>query len=98
MRRSYATALPNVVGTPAVRRPVVSPSHSSRSKGSLLTLFSYFMSQGGFRGGIAGFALGFGAASAYGYYYLLQEYHAASNLILTSVEEMQSSTQKVSTP
>ncbi len=54
-----------------------------------------FVSQGSFRGGLAGFALGFGAASAYGYAYLLQEYKAASNLILTSVEEMQTSTQKV---
>ncbi|KDN52067.1 hypothetical protein K437DRAFT_254621 [Tilletiaria anomala UBC 951] len=51
---------------------------------------------GGFRGGLAGFALGFGAAGTYGYYYLLQEYHAASNLMLTTVEELQSSTQKIS--
>ena len=48
------------------------------------------------RGGVLGFLLGFGIASAYGYYYLLKEYNAASNLMLASVEELQSSTDKVS--
>ncbi|PWN49802.1 hypothetical protein IE53DRAFT_387946 [Violaceomyces palustris] len=52
-------------------------------------------SKGGIRGGLMGFLLGFGLASAYGYYYLLQEYNSASRLMLTSVEELQSSTEKI---
>lgn len=51
---------------------------------------------GSVRGGMMGFLLGFGIASSYGYYYLLKEYNAASNLMLASVEELQSSTEKVS--
>ncbi|KAN0062203.1 hypothetical protein ACQY0O_005384 [Thecaphora frezii] len=47
------------------------------------------------RGGLFGFLLGFGLASAYGYYYLLKEYNAASQLMLASVEELQSSTEKI---
>ncbi|EPQ26111.1 uncharacterized protein PFL1_06319 [Pseudozyma flocculosa PF-1] len=47
------------------------------------------------RGGLLGFLLGFGLASAYGYYYLLKEYNAASNLMLASVEELQGSTEKI---
>ncbi|KAG9292242.1 hypothetical protein G9A89_023962 [Geosiphon pyriformis] len=50
---------------------------------------------GGFRGGIIGFLLGFTVASGAGYIYLLDEYHAASNLLLGSVEELQQSTNKV---
>lgn len=50
---------------------------------------------GSVRGGMMGFLLGFGIASSYGYYYLLKEYNAASNLMLASVEELQSSTDKV---
>lgn len=42
-----------------------------------------------------GFLFGFGIASAYGYYYLLKEYNAASNLMLASVEELQTSTEKI---
>ncbi|KAJ1020087.1 hypothetical protein NDA16_004367 [Ustilago loliicola] len=51
---------------------------------------------GSVRGGVLGFLFGFGIASAYGYYYLLKEYNAASNLMLASVEELQTSTEKVS--
>lgn len=51
---------------------------------------------GSVRGGVLGFLFGFGIASAYGYYYLLKEYNAASNLMLASVEELQGSTEKVS--
>lgn len=53
---------------------------------------------GSVRGGVLGFLFGFGIASAYGYYYLLKEYNAASNLMLASVEELQGSTEKVSFP
>lgn len=53
---------------------------------------------GSVRGGVLGFLFGFGIASAYGYYYLLKEYNAASNLMLASVEELQGSTEKVSPP
>jgi hypothetical protein len=51
--------------------------------------------QGGFRGALTGFAVGFGAASAYGYVYLLREYHEASSAMVASVQELQESTQKV---
>lgn len=53
---------------------------------------------GSVRGGVLGFLFGFGIASAYGYYYLLKEYNAASNLMLASVEELQTSTEKVNLP
>ncbi len=52
---------------------------------------------GSVRGGVLGFLFGFGIASAYGYAYLLKEYNAASNLMLASVEELQSSTEKITT-
>ncbi|KAF9357701.1 hypothetical protein BGX34_009258 [Mortierella sp. NVP85] len=50
---------------------------------------------GGFRGGILGFLLGATAAGSAGYFYLLEEYQTASNLLLTSVEDLQASTNKV---
>ncbi|KAF9931068.1 hypothetical protein FBU30_010897 [Linnemannia zychae] len=50
---------------------------------------------GGFRGGILGFLVGATAAGAAGYYYLLEEYQTASNLLLSSVEDLQASTNKV---
>ncbi|KAF9917257.1 hypothetical protein BX616_001557 [Lobosporangium transversale] len=50
---------------------------------------------GGFRGGILGFLLGATAAGGVGYYYLLEEYQTASNLLLNSVEDLQASTNKV---
>ncbi|KAF8938247.1 hypothetical protein BGZ58_001303 [Dissophora ornata] len=50
---------------------------------------------GGFRGGILGFLLGATVAGGAGYYYLLEEYQTASNLLLSSVEDLQSSTNKV---
>ncbi|KAG8857324.1 hypothetical protein FRB96_005811 [Tulasnella sp. 330] len=52
---------------------------------------------GGFRGGIFGFLLGFSVASAYASYRLLEEYKIASALLQASVEDLQSSTDKVST-
>ncbi|KAF9182593.1 hypothetical protein BGZ51_003648 [Haplosporangium sp. Z 767] len=50
---------------------------------------------GGFRGGILGFLIGATAAGGAGYYYLLEEYQTASNLLLNSVEDLQTSTNKV---
>ncbi|KAL1925019.1 uncharacterized protein VTP21DRAFT_4673 [Calcarisporiella thermophila] len=50
---------------------------------------------GGFRGGIIGFIFGAALAGGAGYYYLLDEYRTASSLLLHSVEELQSSTNKV---
>ncbi|KAF8582846.1 hypothetical protein K439DRAFT_1617976 [Ramaria rubella] len=52
---------------------------------------------GGFRGGLFGFLLGFSVASAFASYHLLEEYKQASNTLQASVEELQVSTQKVST-
>ncbi|CAG8711160.1 11381_t:CDS:2, partial [Funneliformis mosseae] len=50
---------------------------------------------GGFRGGLIGFLVGLTIAGGAGYYYLLDEYHVASNILLSSVEELQKSTNKV---
>ncbi|RHZ44064.1 hypothetical protein Glove_767g4 [Diversispora epigaea] len=50
---------------------------------------------GAFRGGLIGFLLGLTIAGGSGYYYLLDEYHTSSNLLLSSVEELQKSTSKV---
>ncbi|KAF9410753.1 hypothetical protein BGZ94_001539 [Podila epigama] len=50
---------------------------------------------GGFRGGILGFLLGATVAGGAGYYHLLEEYQTASNLLLSSVEDLQASTNKV---
>ncbi|KAF0363031.1 hypothetical protein F8M41_013984 [Gigaspora margarita] len=50
---------------------------------------------GAFRGGLVGFLIGLSIAGGSGYYYLLDEYHTASNLLLSSVEELQKSTSKV---
>ncbi|KAG8953881.1 hypothetical protein FRC04_001511 [Tulasnella sp. 424] len=52
---------------------------------------------GGFRGGVFGFLLGFSVASAYASYRLLEEYKIASALLQASVEELQASTDKIST-
>ncbi|KAG0248673.1 hypothetical protein BG011_010027 [Mortierella polycephala] len=50
---------------------------------------------GGFRGGILGFLIGATVAGGTGYYYLLEEYQTASNLLLNSIEDLQTSTNKV---
>ncbi|RIA80359.1 hypothetical protein C1645_792693 [Glomus cerebriforme] len=50
---------------------------------------------GGFRGGLIGFLVGLTITGGAGYYYLLEEYNTASNLLLSSVEELQKSTNKV---
>ncbi|OAQ35323.1 hypothetical protein K457DRAFT_66003, partial [Linnemannia elongata AG-77] len=44
---------------------------------------------------ILGFLIGATAAGGAGYYYLLEEYQTASNLLLSSVEDLQASTNKV---
>ncbi|KAG6332929.1 hypothetical protein ID866_6162 [Astraeus odoratus] len=51
---------------------------------------------GGFRGGIIGFLFGFSLASAFAAYHLLDEYKAASAALQASVQELQTSTEKVS--
>lgn len=50
---------------------------------------------GGFRGGITGFLLGVAISGGLGYTYLLQEYQNASSLLLNSVEELQTSTSRI---
>jgi hypothetical protein len=42
--------------------------------------------------------IGATAAGGAGYYYLLEEYQTASNLLLSSVEDLQTSTNKVPLP
>ncbi|KAI7856444.1 hypothetical protein BDC45DRAFT_503931 [Circinella umbellata] len=50
---------------------------------------------GAIGGGFVGFLLGVTVAGSAGYYYLLEEYNNASNSLLSSVEELQGSTEKV---
>ncbi|GBC03302.1 hypothetical protein RclHR1_05060005 [Rhizophagus clarus] len=50
---------------------------------------------GGFRGGLIGFLVGLTVAGGAGYHYLFDEYNTASKLLLSSVEELQKSTNKV---
>jgi len=51
---------------------------------------------GGFRGGIFGFLLGFSLASSLAAYHLLDEYQRASSTLQISVEELKTTTEKVS--
>ncbi|KIM22784.1 hypothetical protein M408DRAFT_279555 [Serendipita vermifera MAFF 305830] len=51
---------------------------------------------GGIRGGIVGFLFGFSLASAFASYHLLEEYRLASSILQSSVQELQTSTQRVS--
>ncbi|KAJ2803147.1 hypothetical protein H4R21_002142 [Coemansia helicoidea] len=50
---------------------------------------------GGFRGGVVGFLLGVTSAGAFGFVYLIEEYHKATGLVLSSVEELEKSSSKV---
>ncbi|KAI8065513.1 hypothetical protein BC940DRAFT_304290 [Gongronella butleri] len=50
---------------------------------------------GAIRGGLIGFLVGVSLAGSVGYYYLLEEYNHASESLLTSVQELQQSTEKV---
>ncbi|KAJ2776528.1 hypothetical protein H4R18_005625 [Coemansia javaensis] len=50
---------------------------------------------GGFRGGVLGFLLGVTTAGAFGFVYLIEEYHRATGLVLSSVEELERSSLKV---
>ncbi|KAF9973550.1 hypothetical protein BGZ73_003187 [Actinomortierella ambigua] len=72
-----------------------STSTVARAEASASPVVTYKRPVGGFRGGILGFLLGSTAAGAAGYYYLLEEYQTASNLLLASVEDLQASTSKV---
>ncbi|KAI9274187.1 hypothetical protein BY458DRAFT_507428 [Sporodiniella umbellata] len=47
------------------------------------------------RGSLIGFLLGVTAAGSAGYYYLLDEYNSAASALLTSLHELQVSTNKV---
>ncbi|KAG0096116.1 hypothetical protein BGZ93_004990 [Podila epicladia] len=66
----------------------------ARSEQAPAPVVSYKRPVGGFRGGILGFLIGATAAGGAGYYYLLEEYQTASNLLLSSVEDLQASTNK----
>ncbi|GJE88266.1 hypothetical protein PsYK624_043490 [Phanerochaete sordida] len=52
---------------------------------------------GAFRGGIVGFLFGFSLASSYAAYHLLDEYKQASAALQASVEELQHSTERITT-
>ncbi|KAG0280257.1 hypothetical protein BGZ95_010777 [Linnemannia exigua] len=72
-----------------------SSSAVARAEQSAPVVVNYKRPVGGFRGGILGFLIGATAAGGAGYYYLLEEYQTASNLLLSSVEDLQASTNKV---
>ncbi|KAF9320391.1 hypothetical protein BKA57DRAFT_467580 [Linnemannia elongata] len=72
-----------------------SSSVVARTEQSAPVVVNYKRPVGGFRGGILGFLIGATAAGGAGYYYLLEEYQTASNLLLSSVEDLQASTNKV---
>ncbi|ORZ18704.1 hypothetical protein BCR42DRAFT_411439 [Absidia repens] len=48
-----------------------------------------------FDGRLIGFLTGVSLAGAVGYYYLLEEYNSASESLMSSVQELQQSTEKV---
>ncbi|CAO3690426.1 unnamed protein product [Umbelopsis ramanniana] len=50
---------------------------------------------GAVRGGLLGFLLGVTISGGVGYYYLLEEYNTASATLLSSVQDLQASTEKV---
>ncbi|KAJ2002416.1 hypothetical protein GGI04_003348 [Coemansia thaxteri] len=50
---------------------------------------------GGFRGGLVGFLLGVTSAGAFGFVCLIDEYQRATSLVLSSVDELEKSSQKV---
>lgn len=52
---------------------------------------------GAFRGGIIGFLLGLTAVGGYGYFRVLDDYRRASEKLLTSVEELKTSTEQMTT-
>ncbi|KAG0217318.1 hypothetical protein B0O80DRAFT_458992 [Mortierella sp. GBAus27b] len=70
-------------------------ARAEQGAGATQPVVTYKRPVGGFRGGILGFLLGATAAGSAGYYYLLEEYQTASNLLLSSVEDLQTSTNKV---
>ncbi|KAF8942746.1 hypothetical protein BGZ47_006170 [Haplosporangium gracile] len=79
----------------ASRRHFSSSAMARAEHQSAPVVVNYKRPVGGFRGGILGFLLGATAAGGAGYYYLLEEYQTASNLLLSSVEDLQTSTNKV---
>ncbi|KAF9082806.1 hypothetical protein BGX29_006848 [Mortierella sp. GBA35] len=79
----------------ASRRHFSSSAMARAEQASTPVVVNYKRPVGGFRGGILGFLIGATAAGGAGYYYLLEEYQTASNLLLSSVEDLQVSTNKV---
>ncbi|KAK9711751.1 hypothetical protein K7432_007614 [Basidiobolus ranarum] len=82
--RRFTTSLPRLeqASTSFTERVVTPPKIVIKKTGS-------------FRGGLMGFLFGLTCAGGVGYYYLLEEYQSASDLLLRSVEELQASTHKV---
>ncbi|KAK9763182.1 hypothetical protein K7432_010388 [Basidiobolus ranarum] len=82
--RRFTTSLPRLeqASTSFTERVVTPPKIVVKKTGS-------------FRGGLMGFLFGLTCAGGVGYYYLLEEYQNASDMLLQSVEELQASTNKV---
>ncbi|KAI5989948.1 hypothetical protein EDD15DRAFT_1199727 [Pisolithus albus] len=92
-RKISKCTTPRYLSTSRVLRQENSTSTTSPNVG---TVASPKKPIGGFRGGLIGFLFGFSLASAFAAYHLLDEYKAASAALQTSVEELRTSTEKVS--
>ncbi|KAG0365584.1 hypothetical protein BC939DRAFT_498715 [Gamsiella multidivaricata] len=79
----------------ASRRHFSSSAVARAEQAVVPPVVTYKRPVGGFRGGILGFLLGATVAGGAGYYYLLEEYQTASSLLLSSVEDLHASTNKV---
>lgn len=86
--------IPTVVTTTAPP-PSPPPQPTVVTQSATLPTVKVKRSIGGFRGGITGFLLGCVVSGGLGYSYLLNEYQNASTLLLDSVEELQSSTGRI---
>ncbi|KAL0073869.1 hypothetical protein J3Q64DRAFT_1727073 [Phycomyces blakesleeanus] len=71
------------------------PRRSIRNYSTEVTESVKKETKGGFSSGLTGFLVGVSITGAIGYYYLLEEYTAASNSLLKSVEQLETTTKKV---
>lgn len=90
LRAQAVTTVPKETGSVAA-----SPAPTVVTQSPTLPRVKVKRSIGGLRGGITGFLLGVAVSGSLGYSYLLTEYQNASALLLNSVEELQSSTSRI---
>lgn len=89
MMRSYATVVP---AAPAAPTPVVAvPVKPTPVVQNIAPVVKKVKRVGGIRGGLVGFLLGVTVTGAASYYYLLDEYKNANNVIISDIVALQSS-------